>query len=334
MDKLIKQELIKIVDNFKNKTIGIIGDVILDKYIFGKVRRISPEAPVPIVEINSEKISFGGSSNVASNISDLGGKAVILSVLGNDSAASEISSMMREKKGIDTSYIIFDESQKTIEKTRIIAEHQQVVRIDRETKFNYDNKIKQKMKDNIKNLIKKGIDALVLSDYGKGVLSREIIEYSIDSSLKAKIPIFVDPKIEHFMSYKKITSMTPNIMEAFSGMRRPEKREQFEIEKLGIEIVKKLKLKSLIITQSENGMTVFENLSSKIKTTHIPTKAKEVFDVTGAGDTVISVLSLGYAASKNILHSAMVANYAAGLVVAKIGTASATPQELKEVINE
>ncbi|HOJ87187.1 MAG TPA: PfkB family carbohydrate kinase, partial [Elusimicrobiales bacterium] len=124
MDKLIKQELIKIVDNFKNKTIGIIGDVILDKYIFGKVRRISPEAPVPIVEINSEKISFGGSSNVASNISDLGGKAVILSVLGNDSAASEISSMMREKKGIDTSYIIFDESQKTIEKTRIIAEHQ------------------------------------------------------------------------------------------------------------------------------------------------------------------------------------------------------------------
>jgi len=334
MDRHIKNDLLKIVDGFSNKKIAVIGDVILDKYIIGKVRRISPEAPVPVVEVGSEKISFGGSSNVISNISDLGAKSVILSIVGNDEAASQITSMMKEKNSVDTSYIIWDNNQKTIEKTRIIAEHQQVVRIDKEIKYSYSSLIKNKMKENIKKVLKNGVDAFILSDYGKGVLSKEIIEFSIEECLKNKTPIFVDPKIEHFIAYKKVTSMTPNIMEAFAGMRKIENREQKEIEKLGVEIVKKLNLKSLIITQSENGMTLFDYFSKKMKITHIPTEAREVFDVTGAGDTVISVLALSYSSSFDIFYSAIISNYAAGIVVAKMGTATATAEELKRAIKQ
>ncbi|MEF3280192.1 MAG: D-glycero-beta-D-manno-heptose-7-phosphate kinase [Elusimicrobiota bacterium] len=334
MDRKSKQTLLKIIKEFKNKKIAIIGDIILDRYIFGKVKRISPEAPVPVLEVVSQKTSFGGASNVANNISDLGAKSYLVSVIGNDLASDEILSMIGKKGNIYTDYIIKSDFQKTPEKTRAIAEHQQIVRIDKEVKFSYTHEIKKKILYNIDEVIKKKVDAIILSDYGKGVLSKEIIEYSISKANLFNIPIFVDPKIEHFFSYKKITSMTPNITEAFSGMRKIESKEQKDIEKLGVEIVKKLRLKSLIITQSENGMTVFDNFNGKIKISHIPTEAREVYDVTGAGDTVISVLSLAYACSKDILTSAVISNYAAGIVVAKLGTATATVEELIEAINK
>ncbi len=330
--KIKKDEFFKIIDKFCEKKIAVIGDVILDKYIFGKVRRISPEAPVPVVEISSQKYSFGGAGNVVNNISELGAETYLVSVIGEDNSGDELISMIETKKGINYSFIIRDKNQKTIEKTRVIAEHQQVVRIDREIKYIYSKKIKEKMEENIKSLIKTGIDSIILSDYGKGILSKEIIEFTVKLANKNKIPIFVDPKIEHFMSYKKVTSMTPNVMEAYGGMRKLEDKKQKSIEKLGVEIIKKLKLKSLVITQSEDGMTVFDAFTNNIKITHIPTKAIEVFDVTGAGDTVISVLALGYSVSNDILKSAILANYAAGIVVGKLGTATVSPQELKTII--
>ncbi|MBP7796253.1 MAG: D-glycero-beta-D-manno-heptose-7-phosphate kinase [Elusimicrobiales bacterium] len=332
MDKIDRESLIKTIDGFNNKRIAVIGDVILDKYVFGKVRRISPEAPVPVLEIENEKTTFGGAGNVANNISELGAKCYLVSVIGRDDTASELISLLNEKKNIDTGYIVQSNDQKTIKKTRIVAEHQQIVRVDREIKFSYSQSIKNKFISSIDSVIKNGIDAIILSDYGKGVLSKEIINYSIGVANKNRIPIFVDPKIEHFFSYKKITSMTPNIMEAFAGMRMIESREQSDIENIGRKILRELSLKSLIITQSEQGMTVFDNFKKSLKITHIPTNAKEVYDVTGAGDTVISVLALGYSVSKDILLSSVISNYAAGIVVGKLGTATASVNEIKEAI--
>jgi len=328
-----KSELLKIVELFKkkNKSISIIGDLILDRYIFGKVRRISPEAPVPVVEVANEKKSFGGAANVANNISEVGGRVKLISIIGTDKAGDELISMLREKNLIDTSLILSDLKHKTTEKIRIVAEHQQVVRVDRETKYIYTRPFLEKIKQLIERSAKES-DCFLLSDYGKGVLSKEVIEYSIKTANKSGIPVFVDPKIEHFHCYKNITSMTPNINEAFSGMRLIPSTKQEDIEKIGARIVRKLNLRSLIITQSENGMTVFDNFNKKLKITHIPTKAREVFDVTGAGDTVISLLALSYVISKNILLSAMIANYAAGIVVSKLGTATVSVEELKEAI--
>jgi len=328
-----KEKLLKVVDLFnkKNKTISVIGDLILDRYIIGKVRRISPEAPVPVVEVTNEKKSFGGAANVANNISSAGGKIRLISIVGNDKSGETLFSMLIEKKLIDTSYIIVDEKQKTTEKIRIIAEHQQVVRVDREIKYTYNSNTSKKIKELIEKSAKE-TDAFLLSDYGKGILSKEIIEYSIKTANRFNIPIFVDPKIEHFSSYKYITSMTPNVNEAFSGMRSIPSYRQEDVEMIGKKIVQKLNLKSLIITQSENGMTVFDNFEKKLKITHIPTKAKEVFDVTGAGDTVISILALSYSITKDILISSIIANYAAGIVVSKLGTATVSIDELKNAI--
>jgi rfaE bifunctional protein kinase chain/domain len=328
-----KEKLLKVVDLFnkKDKTISVIGDLILDRYIIGKVRRISPEAPVPVVEVTNEKKSFGGAANVANNISVAGGKVRLISIVGNDESGETLFSMLKEKKLIDTSYIIVDEKQNTTEKIRIIAEHQQVVRVDREIKYTYNSNTSKKIKELIEKSAKE-TDAFLLSDYGKGILSKEIIEYSIKTANRFNIPIFVDPKIEHFSSYKYITSMTPNVNEAFSGMRSIPSYRQEDVEMMGKKIVQKLNLKSLIITQSENGMTVFDNFEKKLKITHIPTKAKEVFDVTGAGDTVISILALSYSITKDILISAIIANYAAGIVVSKLGTATVSIDELKNAI--
>jgi len=328
-----KEKLLKVIGLFnkKDKTISVIGDLILDRYIIGKVRRISPEAPVPVVEVTNEKKSFGGAANVANNISSAGGKVRLISIVGNDKSGETLFSMLKEKKLIDTSYIIVDEKQKTTEKIRIIAEHQQVVRVDREIKYTYNSNTLKKIKELIEKSAKE-TDAFLLSDYGKGILSKEIIEYSIKTANRFNIPIFVDPKIEHFSSYKYITSMTPNVNEAFSGMRSIPSYRQEDVEMMGKKIVQKLNLKSLIITQSENGMTVFDNFEKKLKITHIPTKAKEVFDVTGAGDTVISILALSYSITKDILISAIIANYAAGIVVSKLGTATVSIDELKNAI--
>lgn len=332
MESISKDFLVKTVKQFSSKKIAVIGDLILDKYIFGKVSRISPEAPVPVVEVKSEKTTYGGAANVASNIADLSAYAYIVSVVGKDQAGTELLNILKLKDKIKTEYVIESDYQQTVEKTRIIADHQQIARIDKEKKFIYNKSLKDKIIENLIILIKNiKIDALIISDYGKGIISPEIIKKITSLATKSQIPVFVDPKVEHFPLYRNITSMTPNVNEAFGGMRHLPKTEQSEVEKLGVKIVKKLKLKSLIITQGENGMTVFDNFKDKLKITHIPTVAKEVYDVTGAGDTVISTLALAYSCSRDIYRSAVISNYAAGIVVSKLGTATTTQEEL---INE
>jgi D-beta-D-heptose 7-phosphate kinase/D-beta-D-heptose 1-phosphate adenosyltransferase len=321
-------ELLKLISLFKKQTILVVGDTMVDKFIWGKVGRISPEAPVPVVEVTKETEALGGAANVASNVTSLGGNAIVISVIGEDVTGRTLIEMLSEKK-IKTDYLVYNSHRPTIIKTRIIAASQQVVRVDKEVKGVFEKDTESKIMNNIKDAMPK-VNAVIISDYGKGVLCPNVLKKIILLARKYKIPITVDPKIDHFKKYKKITTMTPNEKEAIEGMGSKDIKSDEDIAILGKKILKTLKSDSIVITRGEKGMTLIE--SNKI--TNIPTRAKEVYDVTGAGDTVISTMTLALAAKADLLSAAEIANFAAGIVVGKIGTATTNPQELKEVIKD
>ncbi|MBQ4493054.1 MAG: D-glycero-beta-D-manno-heptose-7-phosphate kinase [Elusimicrobiaceae bacterium] len=324
-----KNELIKFIDKFEGKEIIVIGDIMLDHFVKGSVNRISPEAPVPVVNVESEDFVAGGAGNVAVNLAVLGAKPTIISVVGQDVKGSILTQFLKDK-GVNTEYITIDSARPTTQKVRIVAERQQVVRVDRESKTNLDPQTAKTCMQNFKKALKKA-SGVVMSDYGKGMLSDHNIQEVIALANAKKIPVCVDPKIDNFLKYKNITCMTPNTKEAWEGMGLPPKKEEKAILDLGKKILKALKAKSILITRSAQGMSLFEQ-GPKIKTTTISATAKEVFDVTGAGDTVISVLTLALACGATLQQAAYIANEAAGLVVAKLGTACVTPQEIKEVL--
>lgn len=324
-----KNELIKFIDQFEDKEIIVIGDIMLDHFVKGSVSRISPEAPVPVVNVESEDFVAGGAGNVAVNLAVLGAKPTLVSVVGQDIKGSILTQFLKDK-GVNTSYITIDSARPTTQKVRIVAERQQVVRVDRESKAKLEANTAKTCMQNFKKALKtaKGV---VMSDYGKGMLSDHNIQEIIALCNAKKIPVCVDPKIDNFLKYKNITCMTPNTKEAWEGMGLPPKKEEKAILDLGKKILKTLKAKSILITRSAQGMSLFEQ-GPKIKTTTIHATAKEVFDVTGAGDTVISVLTLALACGATLQQAAYIANEAAGLVVAKLGTACVTPKEIKEVL--
>ena len=288
-----KNELIKFIDKFEGKEIIVIGDIMLDHFVKGSVSRISPEAPVPVVNVESEDFVAGGAGNVAVNLAVLGAKPTLVSVIGQDVKGSILTQFLKDK-GVNTSYITIDEARPTTQKVRIVAERQQVVRVDRESKANLEPQTAKICMQNFKKALKKA-KGVVMSDYGKGMLSDHNIQEVIALCNAKKIPVCVDPKIDNFLKYKNITCMTPNTKEAWEGMGLPPKKEEKAILDLGKKILKTLKAKSILITRSAQGMSLFEQ-GPKIKTTTIRATAKEVFDVTGAGDTVISVLTLALAA--------------------------------------
>ena len=324
-----KNELIKFIDQFEDKEIIVIGDIMLDHFVKGSVSRISPEAPVPVVNVESEDFVAGGAGNVAVNLAVLGAKPTLVSVVGQDIKGNILTQFLKDK-GVNTSYITIDSARPTTQKVRIVAERQQVVRVDRESKAKLEANTAKTCMQNFKKALKtaKGV---VMSDYGKGMLSDHNIQEIIALCNAKKIPVCVDPKIDNFLKYKNITCMTPNTKEAWEGMGLPPKKEEKAILDLGKKILKTLKAKSILITRSAQGMSLFEQ-GPKIKTTTIHATAKEVFDVTGAGDTVISVLTLALACGATLQQAAYIANEAAGLVVAKLGTACVTPKEIKEVL--
>ena len=303
----------------------------LDRYIRGSVRRISPEAPVPIVKVREEHIVAGGSGNVAANLAALGATPALIAITGRDAAAQELYGILASK-GVDTGYIISDSSTFTIEKTRVIAEHQQVVRFDREPQLKLTPAQQRSVLNELDEQLKAGSGALILSDYGKGLLTPQVIEAAIKLAIRRGVPVFVDPKIEHFARYKKVTCLTPNTMEAYQGMRLIQKEGQKAVEELGKKIIRTINCKSLLITQGEHGMTLFNNTGGRMKLLHIPTKAREVYDVTGAGDTVISTLALASAAGATLEEAALISNFAAGIVVGKLGTAEVMKEELLDNI--
>ena len=321
------EKLTRLLPYFERQTILVLGDIMVDRFVWGKVSRISPEAPVPVVEVTSETQALGGAGNVASNLSSLNAQVHVIAVTGEDFIGEQLKADLVSRK-INIDGIICDANRPTSIKTRIIASHQQVVRVDKEVKGVLHPNIEKELKSRIEEIMP-GVQAVIISDYGKGVISESVLEKAISLACRYGVPITVDPKIEHFLRYKKVSCITPNTAEAIAGMRSRELSEEKDIYELGKKILKKLGSSSVLITRGEKGMTLFEPGD---RITHIPTRAKEVFDVTGAGDTVIATFTLALAAKARFREAAEISNFAAGVVVGKLGTATVSPEELRTAI--
>jgi D-glycero-beta-D-manno-heptose-7-phosphate kinase len=321
----MNQKAYEIISSFKGKTILVVGDVMLDEYIWGEVERISPEAPVPVVRVKNETWVLGGAANVAHNISSLGGRAVIAGVIGDDSPGRKLSALL-QKNGIDARGLVVDQVRPTVTKSRILAGHQQVVRIDREVSHDINDDPRTDILKSIHLMIDE-IDGIILEDYAKGVINQELIRELIDLAESRNIFIVVDPNSYRHFLYNGASLVTPNHKEAVeaAGLGR-----EVELEELGRSLLKKWGSKAVLITLGEDGMCLFEEGKESF---HIPTIAQEVFDVSGAGDTVIGTVSLSLAAGFELAEAAGLANYAAGVVVGKLGTAMVTPDELRSALN-
>lgn len=324
----MKADVEKLFKKFKDKKILVIGDIILDRYIFGKVSRISPEAPVPVVEVYEEQYRLGGAANVANNIIALGGKAYLCGIIGKGAHGRIVRDLLTEKTiGQD---FIFEDTRRTTVKTRIIGGNQQIVRFDIEDRRRLEGKAKELFLSMIKDALN-DFDAVIVSDYKKGVVSEELFRILVNHKKKNGNFIAVDPKIGHFRLYKQVSLITPNIAEASHGAQLEIKDEK-TLVKAGFNLLKKLACDSVLITRGEEGMSLFEKKDSEVIVTHLPTVAKKVFDVTGAGDTVIATITLAYISGADLVSAAKIANIAAGIVVGKVGTATATPEEILEVL--
>ncbi|MEW5694210.1 MAG: D-glycero-beta-D-manno-heptose-7-phosphate kinase, partial [Candidatus Hydrogenedentota bacterium] len=282
---MVYSKLSKIVKDFEKKKILVVGDLMLDEYVFGNVERISPEAPVPVVHIRSKSYTPGGAANVANNIVSLGAKIVLVGIIGKDESGRILKEKLQEK-GIETSSIIIDKNRPTITKQRIIAQTQQIVRIDTEE----IGPPQQETQNQIEKIIykHKDIDAILISDYDKGLITTRLIEYLVVLGLKQNIPVTVDPHITHFFMYNNVTVLTPNHKELATATSKKIHNEA-ELIQTAQDVMKRLNSKYFIVTRGEEGMTIFYK-DGKYK--HIPTLAREVYDVTGAGDTVIAILTL------------------------------------------
>lgn len=318
-----KPRLRRLVAQFPDKRVLVVGDLMLDHYIRGSVNRISPEAPVPVVRVQHENNVAGGAGNVAVNLAALGASVAVIGIVGADDAGHRLGELLATH-GIAVAGMIQDAARLTSQKCRIVAERQQVVRYDRETAEPLSPETEQKLIDSLPRAIESA-EAVILSDYGKGVLTPRVLNAAIHWCRKFCRPVTVDPKIEHFKRYRGVTCLTPNLNEAWGGMRRDPKPGEEVLEQLGRDILRTLKSESVLITRGPDGMSLFKSNGKQL---HIPTRAREVFDVTGAGDTVISTLTLALAARAKIEDAAAVSNYAAGVVVGKLGTATCSPGEL------
>ncbi|MGE5810152.1 MAG: D-glycero-beta-D-manno-heptose-7-phosphate kinase [Ignavibacteria bacterium] len=299
--------------DFKGKKIGIVGDMMLDCYFWGDVKRISPEAPVPVVEVGNEFFRFGGAANVALNILKLGGVPFPVGVVGCDNDGSVFSSLINETD-ISAEGIIADKSRPTTAKTRVIAHNQHIVRIDKESKKYISKDIQNKIYDFLKSHIKE-LDGIILEDYNKGVLTPGLIEKIIELANKRNTLITVDPKFNNFFLYKDVTVFKPNRKEAEDvlGMKI---RNNEDVSGAGNKILKRLNAKNVLLTLGEEGIAVFEKGKPEKR---MSTKARKVADVSGAGDTVISTLTMALAAGSDIIEASFLANYAGGIVCEEVG---------------
>ncbi|MGE5860972.1 MAG: D-glycero-beta-D-manno-heptose-7-phosphate kinase [Ignavibacteria bacterium] len=299
--------------DFKGKKIGIVGDMMLDCYFWGDVKRISPEAPVPVVEVGNEFFRFGGAANVALNILKLGGVPFPVGVVGCDNDGSVFSSLINETD-ISAEGIIADKSRPTTAKTRVIAHNQHVVRIDKESKKYISKDIQNKIYAFLKSHINE-LDGIILEDYNKGVLTPGLIEKIIELANKKNTLITVDPKFNNFFLYKDVTVFKPNRKEAEDvlGMKI---RNNEDVSGAGNKILKRLNAKNVLLTLGEEGIAVFEKGKPEKR---MSTKARKVADVSGAGDTVISTLTMALAAGSDIIEASFLANYAGGIVCEEVG---------------
>lgn len=306
----------------RGASIAVIGDVMLDRFVWGRVSRISPEAPVPVVEIERESVHLGGAANVARNLASLGVTPLLLGVVGDDDASRQLRQALGER-GLADDAVLDDPTRRTTVKMRVIAGSQQVVRTDWESVDDLDGDAEARALDALTDIIGRA-RAVVLSDYAKGALTPRIIERAIALAKERSLPILVDPKVRRYRLYRGVTLVTPNLSEAarFAGIAV---RTDDEVAEAARSILSALDCSAVLVTRGEHGMTLFESGEPPL---HIPTLAREVFDVSGAGDTVIAAAAVALAAGASLAEAAKLANRAAGVVVGKLGTATVEPEEL------
>jgi D-glycero-beta-D-manno-heptose-7-phosphate kinase len=300
----------------KGRKIAVIGDVMLDKYVYGTISRISPEAPVPVVDIDKTELKLGGAANVANNIKALDAEPVLIGVIGNDFDSKHYLDVMHSL-GLSTIGIIKDNSRPTTAKTRVIAHAQHVLRVDSEIKDDVSSVTKKKIiQFFLKNI--KSFAAVILQDYNKGVLTPDLITEVISISRKNKIPVYVDPKFHNFFEYNDVTVFKPNRKETADILAMKIDGEE-SVKEAGRKLIDRLNCEYLVLTRGEKGMMLFDKEKNKTVILNIPTKARKVADVSGAGDTVISTIAVMLAGGANIVEAVMLANQAAGIVCEEVG---------------
>jgi D-beta-D-heptose 7-phosphate kinase/D-beta-D-heptose 1-phosphate adenosyltransferase len=312
------------VGRFASARVAVLGDIMLDRYFWGDVERISPEAPVPVVHVSRRSRRLGGAANVAANLTALGATAEVISVRGDDRQGREVVRML-ERRGISARGLITEAGRETTEKIRIIARHQQVVRADFESDDAIDGDVRATIYAHA-NALAGEFDALVVSDYGKGVVVEAELRELVRAWRKRGKPVLVDPHIPHFAWYRGVTVITPNAREAQQATSIDFRKGNDPAE-LAFDVVNGMELDALLVTRGEDGMSLYYSGAAK-RQEHIPTVAKEVFDVTGAGDTVISVLAAALASGAELMEGVILANQAAGEVIKEVGTSTLSAQEL------
>ncbi|PYT02853.1 MAG: D-glycero-beta-D-manno-heptose-7-phosphate kinase [Acidobacteria bacterium] len=321
---LTTQRAFEIVAAMRDKTVVVFGDVMLDEFVWGDVTRISPEAPVPVVDIRRESVHLGGAANVVANLRSLGALAAVVGVVGSDRAGERVRAELREAGALDAEEgLIVDVSRPTTLKTRIIAHSQLVVRADRERRAPVDGPVEERIIAALQKLLREA-DALVVSDYDKGAVTPRVLDAVLPLAEVAGVPTLVDPKIRNFDSYRPATLVTPNHHEALR-LTNSEDDSDDGMARAAHAIRDRLGCRSVLITRGERGMML---LGEDGEPVYVPTAAREVYDVTGAGDTVIATLAASLAAGATLVEAAMLANHAAGIVVGKVGTATTAADEL------
>lgn len=322
MSTLTRKRATELLEQMRNRSVVVLGDVMLDEFVWGEVTRISPEAPVPVVDVRRESVHLGGAANVLANLVSLGTRGTVVGVVGNDRAGDQIRIGLRGLRDGSDGSLVYDNSRPSTTKTRIIAHNQLVVRADREQRQPIDraleNQIIARLKDHLAHA-----DAFVVSDYDKGVVTPYVLAEVLPLAYQ-RIPVLIDPKLRNFNFYRPATLITPNHHEALR-ISSTEVDSDDGLHKAAKIIRERLGCNAVLITRGERGMMLVEGDSEPV---YVATAAREVYDVTGAGDTVIATLAGGLAAGASIEEAAILANHAAGIVVGKVGTATATNAEL------
>jgi D-beta-D-heptose 7-phosphate kinase/D-beta-D-heptose 1-phosphate adenosyltransferase len=323
MPQLTKQRADELLRAMRDRKIVVLGDVMLDEFVWGDVTRISPEAPVPVVDIQRESVHLGGAANVLANVVALGAKACVVGVVGNDSAGAQLRSGLKEASSLQTDdYLVVDEARPSTTKTRIIAHSQLVVRADREQRTPVNGKIEAQILSSLK-LALQDANAFVVSDYDKGVVTPSILGQILQVAYE-RLPVLIDPKIRNFSHYQPASLITPNHHEALR-LTNTEEDSDPGLHRAAQIIQERLRCDAVLITRGDRGIMLLERDQDPV---FVGTTAREVYDVTGAGDTVIATLAAALAAGATMLEAANLANHAAGIVVGKVGTATTTAAEL------
>jgi rfaE bifunctional protein kinase chain/domain len=320
------QRLSRYLERFPKRRVLVLGDVMVDEYVWGTVSRLSPEAPVPVVAVQSESLKVGGAGNVAANIAALGGRAEVVGVVGNDAAAGRLVDEL-ERAGVKADGLVVDDTRPTTIKSRVVAGSQHVVRFDRENDAPIGPTVRSRILQQVRERLPRA-DVLLISDYAKGVVGSPLVRDVLRLASRLKKYVAVDPKVQHVPLFRGVTVIAPNHHEAAAATRILIRKEA-DLLRAGERLLKRLEARAVLITRGEQGMSLFEAGGA---VTHIPTFAREVYDVTGAGDTVMAVLALALAAGASIREAAVLANYGAGVVVAKRGTATVTRAELARAL--